>query len=60
MSIASQNAPLTAGRQLVALGAHDGPSLPLPGIGGGGSGGGGGGAGVTDDDLEARLANLRK
>jgi len=56
--IASASAPLTSGRQPVALGAHDGPPLPPPGIGGGGTGAGG--TGVTDDDLEARLANLRK
>lgn len=59
--IASANTPLNSSRQAVALGAHDGPSLPPPPSGPAGSGGGGGGGGgVTDDDLEARLANLRK
>jgi len=57
-SIASASVPLTSGRQAVALGAHDGPPLLPPGVGGGGTGVGG--TGVTDDDLEARLANLRK
>jgi len=56
INIASASAPLTSGRQPVALGAHDGPLPPFgPPVPGGVSG-----AGISDDDLEARLANLRK
>ncbi|KAF8321817.1 hypothetical protein DL93DRAFT_2072751 [Clavulina sp. PMI_390] len=57
LGIASANAPVTTGRQAVALGAHDGPSLPPPAGGAPGAASGGGG---SDDDIEARLANLRK
>jgi charged multivesicular body protein 2A len=49
------NSALTSGKQAVALGAHDSPSFPA----GGGSGGGGGGP-SPEDDLQARLENLRR
>jgi len=45
------NAPLTSGRQAVALGASDGPSQPS---------GRGAGGGDEFDDLQARLDNLKK
>jgi len=45
------NAPLTSGRQPVALGASDGPSLPSSRNTGGGD---------DFDDLQARLDNLKK
>lgn len=57
--IASLNAPVANTRQAVALGAHDGPTLPPPRNDLGGGGGGGGG--MSDEDaLQARLDNLRK
>lgn len=59
-SIAS-NAPLDTGRQAVALGASDGPSLPTPRPGAGADSRGGGGGAMTDEEaLQARLDNLRR
>lgn len=53
-ALGSTAPPLTTGRQAVALGASDGPSLPV-------SGGHSGGGGTSDEDaLQARLDNLRK
>lgn len=51
------NAPVANTRQAVAVGAHDGPSLPPPRN----ETSGGSGGGMSDEDaLQARLDNLRK